>query len=135
MSFTDYMENALLDHIFAGQSTPAVGTLYLALSSTTPNDDGTNFTEPVEASYARAAVLANNTNFPAASAGSIKNGGVAISFPKALEAWTGPLTHFGIFDASSGGNLLAYGALTSSQSIVVGNVFTIPVDELVINLT
>jgi len=135
MSFTDYMENALLDHIFGGQSTPAVGTLYLALSSTTPSDDGTNFTEPSEASYARAAILANNTNFPAAVAGSIKNGGASISFPKALESWTGPLTHFGIFNAMTNGDLLAYGALTSSQSVVVGNVFTIPVDELVINLT
>jgi len=135
MSFSDYMEDALLDHIFGGQSTPAVGTLYIALSSSTPNDDGTNFTEPVEASYARAAIIANNTNFPAASAGSIKNGGTAVSFPKALEAWTGPLTHFGLYDASSGGNLIAHGALAAPQSVVIGNVFTVPVDELVINLT
>lgn len=133
MSFTDYMEDALLDHIFGGQATPAVGTLYLALSSTTPNDAG-NFTEPPGGAYARAAVLADNTNFPASSAGSIKNGGTAISFPKATDPWP-TVTHFGIFDAFSGGNLIAYGALTSSESVVTHNVLTIPVDELVINLT
>ena len=135
MSFSDYMENALLDHIFGGEASPAAGTFYLALSSTTPNDDGSNFTEPVEASYERASVLANNTNFPASVSGSIKNGGVAISFPKALEAWTGPLTHFGIYDAVSGGNFIAWGALSAPQAVVVGNVLSIPVDELVINLT
>jgi len=133
MSFTDYMENALLDHLFDAASSPASGisNWYVALSTTTPNDDGTNFTEPSGNGYDRAAIN-NGTGFNPASGGSIDNA-AAVTFPQATGPW-GTVTHFGIYDASSLGNLIATGALSSSQAVITNNVLTIPIGELVINL-
>jgi hypothetical protein len=134
VSFTNYMENKILDHLFGGETSPYQAAYWLGLSTSAPAEDGTNFSEPsVAFGYGRAQIDANNTVFPAAVAGSIKNGGVAVSFSKATTPW-GTITHFGIFDASSGGNLLAYAALTTPHVVLLNNVLTIPVDELVINL-
>ncbi|MGB2469903.1 MAG: phage tail fiber protein, partial [Flavobacteriales bacterium] len=43
---------------------------------------------------------------------------------QATGAW-GTITHFGIFDASSSGNLLYHGALTASKTIATGDVLKI----------
>jgi hypothetical protein len=44
---------------------------------------------------------------------------IAITFPTATGSW-GTVTYFGIYDASTAGNLVGYGALTSSQTISSG---------------
>ena len=48
-----------------------------------------------------------------------------VEFPKCTGAW-GTLTHWGIMDASTGGNMLAHGSLTSSLSAVTGMTLTAP---------
>ena len=116
MSFADFLENELLDQIFGAQAYVAPATLYVALSTTTPSDDGTNFTEPSGNAYARVAVTNNKTNFNTAAAGAVDNA-VSIDFAQATPAGWGTVTHFGIYDASSAGNLLAWGALTASKAI------------------
>jgi hypothetical protein len=44
------------------------------------------------------------------------------------------VTHVGVYDAVTGGNLLAYAALTSSKTIETGDVFRIPTGDLDISL-
>lgn len=111
--FSNYSENALLDYIFNSGSFKA--TLYFGLSTADPLDDGSGLAEPSGGAYARVAVTANATNFPAASGGSIANG-TAITFPTATAGW-GTVTHVAVFDAASGGNLIVHGALTASKTI------------------
>jgi hypothetical protein len=132
MSFTNFLENELLDHVFGNSAYGAPGNLHIALSTTPPNDDGTNFTEPVGGAYVRVSTVNNLTNWPAAVAGS-KSNGTAIAFPEATLNW-GTITHFGIYDAGVGGNLLGKGALTVSRTIEIGDVAQFNIGQIAITL-
>jgi len=56
---------------------------------------------------------------PSGTGGQTSNNG-AITFPSPTASW-GTVTHFGIFDAASSGNLLFHGALTASKTINSGD--------------
>jgi len=56
-----------------------------------------------------------------------------VEFPTATANY-GTVTHVGIYDASSAGNLMAWAALTSSKTIETGDVFRIPSGDLDITL-
>ena len=110
--FSDYWENKILDHIFGkGSYTPPV--IYVALSTADPTDDGSGFSEPSGNAYARSQTSASDWN--AASSGSLDNAG-DITFDKATGSW-GTITHFALFDAVTGGNMLAHGALSQPKAI------------------
>lgn len=121
-SKSDYLENKILDHVLGGGDYTRPATVYVGLFTTAPSDTGGG-TEVSGGSYARVAVTNNATNFPAASSGS-KSNGTAITFPAATANW-GTVVAFGIFDASSGGNLLYWGWLGSDS----GKVFTAGTDD------
>ncbi len=126
---SDYLENKLVDHIFRAQSFSAPATLYVALFTAAPSDSGGG-TEVSGGSYARVSVtsaLANwagtqsagSTTASSGTGGATSNNG-AITFPSPTANW-GTVTHFGIFDAASSGNLLFHGALTASKTINSGD--------------
>jgi len=133
MSFGDYLENEVLDHIFGGADYARPATLYVALSTANPGEDGSGLAEPSGGSYARVAVTNNATNFPAAAGGS-KSNGSDLTFPEATAAW-GTITYFAIFDAASGGNMLLYGALSSSKVVDIGDTLKFVTGDLTITLT
>jgi hypothetical protein len=112
---SDDAANNMLDVVFSKATNTAPTTHYIGLSTTTPTNTGTNVTEPSGGSYARVAVTNNATNWPAASARA-KSNGVAITFPVASASW-GTATHFVIYDASSGGTFVAWGALSGATTI------------------
>lgn len=119
MSFTNYLENELLDHVFSAAAWTAPATLYLGLSTTAINDDGTGLTEPTGNAYARVAVTNNATNWPAASNG-LKSNGVKLTFPTATGSW-GTISYFFLSDAASGGNLVLWGQLSTAKAIDAGD--------------
>ncbi len=115
-SFSDYWENAILDHLFGkGNYTPP--TIYVGLSTADPGDDGTGLSEPSGNGYARVATAAADWN--AASGGALDNAN-AIAFAEASGDWP-TVTHFALFDAATGGNLLAHGALNQAKTIAGGD--------------
>lgn len=105
-SFSDFLENELLDHAFRNSAWTPPAAVYLALYTANPTDAGGG-TQVSGAGYARQAIT-----FGAASGGAISNTG-AVSFT-ATGGNYGTVTGVGIFDASSGGNLLAWDAITSA---------------------
>lgn len=121
---SDARERVLADSQFgSGATTYSPATWYFGLSTTTPNDDGTNFTEPSSGSYARVAKTNNSTNFPAAttvSGETRKSNGTAITWPNPTANW-GEVTHYGIFTASSGGLPEYTNPLDSPITIRSGN--------------
>lgn len=126
MSFTNYLEHATLDYLFGATSYTPSGTLYVGLSTTTPAEDGTNFTEPASASgYARAAIT-NTKSYWSTAAQTSTSGEVhnlsTITFGVSSGNW-GTITHGGLFDALTGGNLLVQSAFADSQ--VIGNNTTV----------
>lgn len=131
-SFGNYLENELLDHVWGNAAYAAPATLYLALSTTDPTDDGSGITEPSGGSYARLGVANNLTNWPAAVGGS-KSNGADFTFITATASW-GVISHMAIFDAAVGGNMLAHAALTSSKTIDNGDTVIFETGNLTLTL-
>ena len=121
MSASNYLENAILDHILGGGDFTRPTNVYIGLFTVSPGESGTSGTEVSTSGtgYARVDVVNDATEFPAASGGSKSNANV-IPFPTATTSW-GTVTHYGMFDASSGGNLLFYGALSASRNVPAGD--------------
>lgn len=131
--FSDYLELKLLDHVFGNTAYTAPATIHVALFTTAPNTEtGAGGTEVSGGSYARAAVTNNTTNFPAASAGSKVNG-AAINFATPAASW-GTVVAVGIYDASTGGNLLGSANLTTSKTINSGDTVNFAASSLTITL-
>lgn len=127
---SDYLENKLIDHLFRGRSFTAPTQLWVALFTAAPSDAGGG-TEVSGGSYARATPGANSdtawkaTQGGTPAAASSGTGGAtsnpnAITFPAPTGNW-GVITHFAIFDASSGGNMLIWKALTASKTVNNGD--------------
>lgn len=137
-AMSNYLENALVDQLFRGQSAPTTSTLYVGLLTAAPNDAGGG-TEVSGGSYARVSVSSSLANWSGTqSAGSTDassgTGGqtsnnAAITFPTPTAGW-GTVTHFGIYDNASSGNLLFYGALTIQKTINEADTVTFPAASL-----
>ena len=125
MSFTNHLETEILDHVFGGNAYTAPSTLYLGLYTATPSDTGGG-TELSGSGYARQAMAMSVS-------GNTASNSAAEEFATATGSW-GTVTHVGVFDASTSGNLLAYGALSTSKTIATGDVFRIPAGDLDITL-
>jgi len=125
MSFSNYLETKVLEHVFSGTAYTSPATVYVGLFTSDPAEDGSG-TEISGGSYARQAGAFTTTGNTATTSG-------AIEFPTATASW-GTITHIGIYDASSAGNLLAYAPLTASKAIASGDVFRIPAGDIDITL-
>lgn len=127
MSFSNYLETKVLDHVFGGTAYTAPATLYLALFTSNPGEDasGTEVSTSGTA-YVRQAAAFTTT-------GNTTSNTSAIEFPTATASF-GTVSHVGLMDASTGGNLLAYAALSASKDIATGDVFRVPAGDLDISL-
>lgn len=112
--FSDYLENKVVGHVFGGSAYTAPSTLYVALYTSAPSDTGGG-TEVSGGAYARQTAAFTVTNDTASNTS-------AIEYPTATADY-GTVVAVGIFDASSSGNLLAYGNLTASKTVSTGDVF------------
>lgn len=127
MTRTTYLADALLDHTLRNTAYTSPTTVYVGLFTAAPTIAGGG-TEVTGGSYARVAAT-----FGAAGSRSITNTS-AVSFPTATGD-LGTATHFGIFDASSGGNLLHFAILTTSKTILTGEDYAFAIGELVVTET
>lgn len=126
---SDYLEVEIRKHIFRTGSFTKPTVLYIALYTAAPSDAGGG-TEVTGGSYARVACNPGDANWSGASSTSGLTDNVsAITFPTASASW-GTVTHLGILDASSGGNLLFHGALTASKTVGSGDTFSIAAGDL-----
>jgi len=126
--FSDYLEDKVLDHVFGGTAYTAPTTLYVALYTVAPTDTGGG-TEVSGGAYARqtAAFTVSGTNPTTAS------NSAAVEYPTATANY-GTVVAVGVFDASSGGNLLAYANLDTSKVVSTGDVFRFNTGDLDITL-
>jgi hypothetical protein len=124
MAFTTYGSTQVLSGLIGKGSGP-LSNCYIALSTTAPNADGTNFTEPLSsAGYARSIIGLSSTSatqvMSSPSGGATSNTSI-IFFPEATASW-GTVTHFGLFTSASGGNLVLYGTLTNPIAVAANYV-------------
>lgn len=140
-AMSDFLENKIIDYLFRGEAFGVTGasagvgsgpgSLFIALCADEPTDGNTG-TEITGGSYARVEVESgmgasgwagtNSVGSTAAStgdSGTTSNNG-AINFPSPTANW-GVITHFGIYDAATAGNLLFWGALTTPKTVNNGD--------------
>lgn len=110
-SLSNYLEDAIINHILRGTPYTAPVNVYVGLFTATPSDTGGG-TECTGGSYARATVATGvgTWNATGGTDGTTENTST-ISFPTPTASW-GSVTSFGVYDAPSGGNLLFYANLT-----------------------
>lgn len=122
---SNYTENLALKWLLTNSSATRPTAWYVGLFTSDPTDAGSG-TEVSGTYYARTAVTFTVTDDQATNSG-------AVTFPAAGGSW-GTISHIGIFDASSSGNLLFHGAVTTSKAIDSGDTFTISTSNLSITL-
>ena len=123
---SNYLENALINATLRNTSYTSPTNVYLALYTTDPTDADTG-TECSGTSYARQAIT-----FGAPSNG-VSTNSAAIEFPQAGGSW-GTITHIGIRDALTTGNLLYHTPLDASKTIATGDVFRVAIGSLSVTL-
>jgi hypothetical protein len=123
---SNYLENALINATLRNTSYTSPTTVYVALYTTDPTDADTG-TECSGGSYARQAVT-----FGSPSNG-VSTNSASVTFPTATGNW-GTITHIGIRDASTAGNLLYHTPLDTSKTVNTSDVFTISSGNLSVTL-
>ena len=133
--FTDYLEDKVINHLFGGTAYTAPGTWYCGLLTAAPTDSAAG-TEVSGGSYARQAIGWTVTGSGTSQAAS----NAALTFPTATTDW-GTVTTAGVYDALTGGNLVAFETLTqsdfvtsNSKQINSGDIFKIDSGNLKIQL-
>lgn len=130
MAFTNYLEEGVMNHVFGTGTFAKPAGLYLALFTSAPGETGggtevgTNGTG-YERQVAQFTVTAGNPTRATTSA--------PIEYSVALADW-GEITHVAVFDAKTGGNMLAYAELDVSKIIGEGDVFRVPAQDLTFTL-
>ena len=124
--FSNFLENALINATLRNTTYTSPATVYVSLYTSDPTDADTG-TEVSGGSYAR-----TSATFDAPSNGVTQNS-ADITFPTATASW-GTVSHIGVHDASTAGNLLFHTALDTSKTIDSGDIFKIETGNLTVTL-
>lgn len=119
---SDFLEAAILNHVFRTTAYTQPSALHIALFTAAPSDSGGG-TEVSGGAYARVQVARADAQWTAPGAAGLIDNVNAITFPTATANW-GTVTHVGIFDAATAGNLLYHGAITTSKTVNSGDTFS-----------
>jgi len=128
MSFTNHTEDLVLKFLLTTGTATRPTEWYVGLFTAAPGETGGG-TEVSGSAYTRktASFTVSGTAPTEATNAS------AIEFDTATGSW-GTITHIGLFDAATSGNMLVYAELTASKTIGSGDVFRIPAGDLDITL-
>lgn len=131
--FSDYLENQLLNATLRGGSQTG-GAVFVALFTTDPTDAGTG-NEVVDSGYVRQRVHQSvvSDGFTAPSNGTTSNTR-NLAFPAIVDT-TITVTHWAIFDAQTGGNMLYHAPLTNPKTLDPSDVLSFPVGSLTVALS
>lgn len=123
MSLSNTFETNVLTWMFTASAVTRPTAWYLALFTSNPAEDGSG----TEVSTSGTAYARQSVSFTVS--GNTASNSAAVEFPTATASY-GTVTHVGVYDASTAGNLIAYAALTTSKAIDTGDVLRIPASDL-----
>ena len=123
---SNYLENGLLNAVLRNTSYTSPATVYVGLYTSNPGEGNTG-TEVSGGSYAR-----KSATFGSPSDGVCTNS-ASVEFDQASATW-GTVSHVGLLDAITSGNLLFYTDLTTSKTIESGDIFKIAAGSLSVTL-
>ena len=114
-ALSDHAENLLLNWLMTTDSVTRPTAWYVALYTAAPSDSGGG-TELSGSGYSRQTIAVGT----ATGTGGTTSNNANITFTASGGDW-GDVTHIGIHDASTGGNLLWHGAMSASKNIADGD--------------
>lgn len=123
---TDYLEDALLNHVLRNTTYTSPSAVYVGLFTSAPGEGGGG-TEVSGNGYVRQSVT-----FGAPVSGACSNSNT-VTFPVANPSGWGTVTHFALFDAASAGNMLYQNAVTVQKLIDAGDAATFQPGQLIIS--
>ena len=127
MSLSNTFETRVLTWLFTGDAVTRPSAFYIALFTSNPDEDASG----TEVSTSGTAYARQSATFTVS--GNEATNSAAIEFPTATASY-GTVTHIGVFEAASAGNLIAYAALTTSKAIDTGDVLRLPANDLDITM-
>jgi hypothetical protein len=132
--FSDYLENGLINATLRGTNFTAPTTIYLALFTTDPTDAGTG-EELSDSNYARqdAAKGGSASEGWTPPADGVTQNEKLIQFPPIADGNV-TITHYAVFDAAVGGNMLYHAPLTTSKNMEIGDVVSFDVGAITVAL-
>jgi len=138
MPASTYLGNLILDGFLRGQTVTPPTTVYVSLHTADPGDTGANEVSlaawPAYLRVDPAAGAGIATGFDVAAAKATENA-KDTQFSVNDGAGAVIVTHFGIWDASTSGNLLFHGALTASKTIAVSDQVIFRPNQLDVSVT
>jgi hypothetical protein len=126
---SDYEKAKILDHLNGVSSYTMPIHLWLALSTSIPNEDGSNFTEPTIGVDGYARVDIAGSSFWNAAIAGLSDNKAAIAFPEASGSW-GTIYAIGLFTAQTGGTLLRGGSLNTPTAIGANQILRFAIGAL-----
>jgi hypothetical protein len=131
--FTRYAQKKVLDHALGIAAWTMPAGVYLALFTADPTEDGLQTNEVGSGiGYSRQALTANMAATVLAT-GQAVNSNIILFGPAATSPWT-LISHWGTIDASSAGNMIQFGPLSTSFTVNVGESLPIDVASLVLTV-
>lgn len=125
--FSDDLEAKIINHFFRNTSQTSPTTVYLALYTAAPSDAGGG-TEVSGGSYARQSIAF------AAPSGGVSSNSALVSFTASGASW-GTITHVGIFDAVSAGNLMMWSPIDTNRTVNDGDTLEFAASSVSITVT
>ncbi len=125
--FSDYLEQHILNATLKGGDFPDISQAYLAVFIGDPTDAASGGAEGAWTNYARQAM-----SFGTISGGAV-NSSTQIQFP-ALVGSNVTISHIGIFDAASSGNMLYHTNLATSKTLTADDVLSFAVSGVTVTL-
>jgi len=127
LSLSNTFETRVLTWLLTGDAVTRPSSFYVALFTSNPDEDASG----TEVSTSGTAYARQSVSFSVS--GNTASNSAAIEFPTATASY-GTVTHIGVFDASTAGNLIAYAALSTSKAIDTGDVLRLPANDLDITM-
>ena len=128
---SDYVENQILDCYLNQTNITAPTNIYLGLHTADPTDAGSG-AEVSGNNYSRIEITDKFDN-ASGTGGSLSSNANITGFTATGGDW-GTITHIGIYDASTSGNLLFHTALDSSATVNNGDSFQISAGNLTVTV-
>lgn len=124
--------NKILDRYFGNVSDTVTTNLYIGLSTTAINADGTGATEPSGGNYARVLIANNKVSWGNASSAVLSNL-IEVSFPESTTSW-GTITHIFLADAISG-QPIYFDALATPRQVQAQTTLIFAIGTIQIRMT
>lgn len=137
--FSNYTENNIVETTLRGQAFPVPTSVYIALFTADPTDANVTANEVQTAAWpayvrkdaADGGLIATGWT---ASADGVSSNAKTVTFPANNGAGSVTITHIGLYDAANGGNLLYHAPLTSSKTLLVGDVLSFGIGAITVTV-